>query len=99
MNSEYQTPIPPNQTLMNGTEQKKSILRPNVRSMSTQAYFNMNKKIVTILCIKSFLIWTYANEPFLRNAILIEYILFMFSLNEIYVWFLLPTYPIFLTLP
>ena len=42
--------------------------------MSTQAYFNMNKKIVTILCIKSSLIWTYDNEPFLRNAILIEHL-------------------------
>ena len=25
-------------------QNKKSILRPNLRSMSTQAYFNMNKK-------------------------------------------------------
>ena len=58
---------------------KKSILRPNLRSMSTQAYFNMNKKIVTILCIKSSLIWTYDNQPFLKNAFLIEHMLFMFS--------------------
>ena len=47
--------------------------------MSTQAYFNMNKKIVTISCIKSSLIWTYDIQPFLRNAILIEHMLFMFS--------------------
>ena len=47
--------------------------------MSTQAYFNMNKEIVTILCIKNSLIWTYDNELFLRNAILIEHMLFMFS--------------------
>ena len=60
-------------------QNKKSILRPYLRSMSTQAYFNMNKKIVTILCIKSSLIWTYDNEPSLRNAILIEHMLFMFS--------------------
>ena len=51
--------------------------------MSTQAYFNMNKKIVTILCIKSSLIWTYDYEPFWRNAILIEHMLFMFYTSGI----------------
>ena len=49
-------------------------------SMSTQAYFNMNKKIVTILCIK------FLNQPFLWNAILIEHMLFMLVVSCIHQW-------------